>query len=264
MKDPTSKLTDMTEFERQLLDAARREQIPHELKLRMGEVLRTPQAAGLGVTRSHWLQSKPAAWLLASGLVLGSAAAWQQLRAPQHAQTTASGARPVASLSASGPNRLALATDGAKPPAAAPSVLAEPEADGVRPAAVLPSVLAEPAADGVRPPAVTPSASSAHPRAGSLRDEIALLDRARAALQEKAANQALGLLSQYARRFAHGSLVPEAAALHIDALAMRGESARANEEAQRFLRDYPQHPLAQRMQRWLAPSPTAAGLVKAR
>ena len=239
MKDPTSKLTDVTEFESQLLDAARREQIPHELKLRMGEALRTPFGAGaaLGGTGSRWLQSKPATWLLVSGLALGTAAGWQHLKGAKRAQTLASAPRHAARPAAS-------------PSAALPA--SEPN---------LPTI---PAADGVKPAALVPSASSARAHASSLRDEIALLDRARAALQENAANQALGLLAQYARRFAHGSLVPEAAALRVDALAMQGDAARANEEARRFLHTYPQHPLSQRMERWIAPSPPGVGLDSAR
>jgi hypothetical protein len=239
MKDPTSKLTGATEFESELLDAARHERIPHELKLRMGAALRTPLATGaaLGSTSSRWLQSKPATWLLVSGLALGTTAGWQHLKGPKRAQTLASAPRHQV-----------------QPAAAASAALPTSE----------PNALPLPAADGVRPAAPVPSASSTHAHASSLRDEIALLDRARDALQEKAANQALGLLAQYTRRFAHGSLVPEAAALHIDALAMQGDAARANEEARRFLHTYPQHPLSQRMERWIAPSPARVGLDPAR
>jgi hypothetical protein len=239
MKDPISKLTDVTEFENQLLEAARHEQISRELKLRMGAALRTPLAAGTALdgVGSRWLLSKPAAWLVVSGLALGTAAGWQHLKGTKRAHTLASAPRHEAQ------------------PVAAPSA-AQPASE--------PTVLTTPAADGVKPVAVVPSASTAHVHASSLRDEIALLDRARAALQEKAANQALGLLAQYGRRFAHGSLVPEAAALRIDALAMQGDAARANEEARRFLHMYPQHPLSQRMERWIAPSPPGVGLDAAR
>jgi hypothetical protein len=227
MKDPVPTALDANEFERSLLDAGKREQIPRELKLRMSHALNAhATTAALSSSGRRWLlSSKPASWLVLSGLVLGAAVGWRQLNAPKRAQRMASVAR--------------LET---RPVTDTPAVPSSP-----------PRAPEVSAASGVTQPNAVPSTVNARARANSLGDEIALLDRASAALQQRAADQALGLLQVYARRFPHGRLVPEAEALQIEALGLQGDAARASEDAARFLHAYPQHPLSQRVQRWVAP-----------
>jgi hypothetical protein len=226
MKDPVPTALNANEFERSLLDAGKREQIPRELKLHMAQALSapaTPAAFSRG-SRRWLLSSKPASWLVLSGLVLGAAAGWRQLNTPKRALRTASVPR----------LETRLVTDPAAMSNSAP-----------RAAQVA-------AASGVTQASAVPSAVNARARANSLGDEIALLDRASAALQQRAADQALGLLQVYARRFPRGRLVPEAEALQIEALGLQGDATRASEAAGHFLHAYPQHPLSQRVQRWVA------------
>jgi hypothetical protein len=230
MKDPAPTPLKASEFERRLLDAAKHEQIPHELKLRMSQAFHPAlsTSAALG-GRSRWwlLHSKPASWLILSGVVLAAGLAWRQLSGPTRALHVASAPRLETRLAAQAvvaPNN----------PLPAPEIAA---------------------AHGGTQNSASPNTSGARARANSLRDEIVLLDRASAALQQQTANQALALLQVYARRFPHGRLVPEAKALQIEALGLQGDRARASDEAGRFLHAYPQHPLNQRVQRWVAPKP---------
>lgn len=73
----------------------------------------------------------------------------------------------------------------------------------------------------------------------SLAEEQRLLDQARAALTDGAADRALGALSQHARRYAHGVLSMEREALRVRALvaADRRDAARAT--AERFVARWP-------------------------
>ena len=107
------------------------------------------------------------------------------------------------------------------PPIAAPAIAPAPDA---------------PAADR-RPPSGT----------GALRDEIALIDGARAALAAGSPGEALSLLERYRARHPHGMLLPEALAMRIEAIDRGGEHARARALARAFLAEYPNSPLAQRV-----------------
>jgi hypothetical protein len=77
-----------------------------------------------------------------------------------------------------------------------------------------------------------------------LREELALLDAARAALAVHESGRALQLLDRHAAEFSRGHLGPEADALRIDAYVQRGASDRAERLSRRFLARYPAHPLA--------------------
>jgi hypothetical protein len=69
--------------------------------------------------------------------------------------------------------------------------------------------------------------------------EIALIDRARRALARGAPDDALGLLDQYQRDFGNGTLANEARVLRIEALAKRGDRARAKQLASEFMQSNP-------------------------
>ena len=80
-----------------------------------------------------------------------------------------------------------------------------------------------------------------------MRDEIALIDGARAALAAGSPGEALSLLERYRARHPHGMLLPEALAMRIEAIDRGGEHARARALARAFLAEYPNSPLAQRV-----------------
>jgi hypothetical protein len=76
--------------------------------------------------------------------------------------------------------------------------------------------------------------------------DLATLDRVKAALDAAEARRALAILDANAA-LRHGPFAPEAKVLHIEALALAGESARAEAEARAFLDAYPVSPQARRV-----------------
>jgi outer membrane protein assembly factor BamD (BamD/ComL family) len=82
-----------------------------------------------------------------------------------------------------------------------------------------------------------------------LRDEIRLLDRARAALRMRAPQQALQELRHYFDGHPHGMLEPEAAVLRIEALRENGDRVQAAAASREFLARHPDGPLADRVRR---------------
>jgi hypothetical protein len=103
------------------------------------------------------------------------------------------------------------------------------------------------------PPAAAPivTAPETSPAKGDakLRDEIQLLDRARAALGVRAPRQALQELHRYFDDHPRGMLAPEAAVLRIEALRESGDRAQAAAASREFLAQHPQGPLADRVRR---------------
>jgi hypothetical protein len=102
----------------------------------------------------------------------------------------------------------------------------------------------------VAAPAVTPRDIPAlAPSDAKLRDEIRLLDRARASLRMRAPQQALQELRHYFDGHPRGMLEPEAAVLRIEALRESGDRAQAASASREFLARHPDGPLADRVRR---------------
>ncbi len=70
---------------------------------------------------------------------------------------------------------------------------------------------------------------------GDVREEIAVLDTARAALSAGDAHQALNIVRRYETKYAAGSFRPEASAIKIEALLKIGREAEARDLARRFV-----------------------------
>jgi hypothetical protein len=83
----------------------------------------------------------------------------------------------------------------------------------------------------------------------NLRDEIRLLDRARAALRMHAPQQALQELRRYFEGHPRGVLEPEAAVLRIEALRESGDRVQAAAASREFLARHADGPLADRVRR---------------
>lgn len=237
--------TDTTELERLLLEAARADQVPPALELKMADALSglPPTAAtvacagatgaGTVVQPGSLLFSKLGLWGSLSAALLAGFAGWQMY--------THSGAAP-SKLERSAPP-LAVA---ARAPQAKPVARAGPEPVPVL--AVDPTPAAERAALAAPEPVRRAPPRAVQP-AHRLGDELALLDRARAALAEQASDRALRLIEEYTRRFAGGVLRPEADVLRIEALVQRGDTERAERLSRRFTRAHPGHLLSSRVQR---------------
>jgi hypothetical protein len=88
-------------------------------------------------------------------------------------------------------------------------------------------------------------------RGSDLRDEIALMDQARAALRQGSPARTLAAVEQYRSSFAHGTFDQEALVLRIEALEAIGNRSRAAAEADVFLARNPNSPHRDRLQRVL-------------
>jgi TolA-binding protein len=91
-----------------------------------------------------------------------------------------------------------------------------------------------------------------------LREEIKLMDTARSAIRSQHAQAALDALDRYAARFPAGSFKQEAAVLKIQALALRGDTARAHSMAKQFIKNNPKSPYVDRASRIVGAAGRAA------
>jgi len=82
-----------------------------------------------------------------------------------------------------------------------------------------------------------------------LREQTSLVDAARDAVASGAADRALTFLRQYQDKFPGGVFRPEAAALKIEALARLGRGAEVHALANRFVAEYGDGPLTDRVRR---------------
>ena len=84
-------------------------------------------------------------------------------------------------------------------------------------------------------------------RQSQLREESALVIRARDAVRQGRANEAIGLLDSARGRFSDGVLAQEREALSVEALSGSGRATEAQSRAKAFLAAYPKSPHAARM-----------------
>jgi len=131
------------------------------------------------------------------------------------------------------------------PESAAESSLASP----------VPSLAAQPSASAPVVPRPESSAMPAGhrlrtaPPPADVREQTSLVDAARDAVASGAADKALALLRQYQDKYPGGVFRPEAAALKIEALARLGRSAEVHALADRFVAEYGDGPLTDRVRR---------------
>jgi hypothetical protein len=238
MREPEPLSTgEITGFESRLLRAARSDQMPPELKLRMAHALQTSLSSG-GAAGG------------ASKSLLSSSLSSKTLLVLSAVVLVAVGGGLVVRRGFAGRAKT-VAADGMPPPVVSPA------APGVA-AVAGGTVVAAGGNFSARPGPTTPAANlapAAHGHlagGGELREEIALLDQAREALKNESPQRALALLDRYTRRFVHGTFAPEAEALRIEALVRDGQSDRARTLGRRFLAQHPASPLADRVERTLA------------
>ena len=184
-----------------------------------------PTVSTTGFAGWHWLLK----WSLVVGLggaaVGGGIAIDRTLHSPE---TT-----PVEVLPVAPPTTTPVVRHAPRPsPSATNDEVVANEDDG---AATEDEDAAAPAPPGTagRKAPTTPGAAS------SIRAEVQLLDRARAALTQGAPDTALALLSSYSARFPKGALREEAAVLRIKALRAQGSDRAAEREQRRFQERYP-------------------------
>lgn len=240
--DPNRLRSDASDFERQLLDAAGSEAPPPELVLGMRQALgftslSVPPAAALAA------KSGMAGWVSAgvAVTVLGAGAAFLMFsRSP---------AEPLS------PRPALVAPTVAAPPAppANPAAGQASEASNApAPArAALSANSGVASVDTVAPSAARAKAQPATPSDAKrdLREEIELIDAARAAVARRAPDAALESLRRYFTNYPRGAFTPEAQVLRIEALEQSGRHAQASSLASSFLARHPDSPLAERVAR---------------
>ncbi len=138
-------------------------------------------------------------------------------------------------------------------PAPAATASAPKPAAAVEPAAAAPLAMTEPAAPtpALLRPELAATTSGRRARTASmpldLREQNALVDAARDAVSLRAANRALAVLRRYQDKYPGGIFRPEAAALKIEALAQLGRDAEVRVLANRFVAEYGDGPLTERV-----------------
>jgi hypothetical protein len=214
-----------TAFERELLDAAARERPSAEMIGSIQQALGMgTSAAKVGASAGGSLVAYAAAAVLGvGGAVFGIAA----LRDP------APPAVPAAIVQRALPAELKAALPG--PPAS--SVTPVPGAAG----------------RGNEPAPTAPAPSKRASTSDDLREQIRLVDEARAALRSGAAERAAALLERYAQRFPRGAFRQEVAVLRVEALEQQGERGKASALAREFLERHPRSPHSERVGRVLEP-----------
>jgi len=217
MTDPERLLNGAgSDFERELLGSLANEQPSPSLSRRMRQGL-----VALGVLTSA-KTGVAAAVAVVALLSVGVGSVW----ITQHR------AVPPAPAALSAPARAVTAPP--LPASAAPTL---PTTVAVEPA---------PAVVAARPSAApTPSA------AGDLREQIAWLDRARAAVRRGDSRGALSELAQYRAKFPRGEFAQEVTVLKIEALVQDGQVAAASSLGKKFLASHPESPHVERIERLL-------------
>ncbi len=116
----------------------------------------------------------------------------------------------------------------------------------------------DPPAATAAPPATAPRAPVARasrPASESISEQIAELDRARAALDAGSTERALHLVDAYEASYPSGALVQEAELLRVEALVRAGNRPDAERAGKRFLAAYPKSPHAARVRALLGFGP---------
>ena len=257
MRDPErlSSGYGVTDFERELIDAAKSEPLPDHLRAGMERALGLTIGVGAGAVGASALAGvrglglKAAAvkastllWVSAGVVALGVAGGMLGARIVGQGVPTPAASRAgvkvlaAAEAAPAAPRRV----ERALAPAPAPAVGLARAGNRARTVA---------AHDARRGGERVTARRDPPPAGDELRAEIALIDAARQALRVGSPARALEILAGYTARFPGGVLDPESVALRVEALAKAGQTHQAQALARRFVAANPASPLAERMQR---------------
>jgi hypothetical protein len=220
---------DATAFERRLLDAALRKKPSPDASARMARALGvtlTAAAAGTATTAATVAANAAVSKATAAA---GTSALWPWVSVGV-----------VGLVVAGAVVGTRVGRDAPKPPAAPPALTApaplpapsQPETD----------VVAEPA-----PRAIAPTQRTRAATTSDLRDQVAFIDSARAAMLAGSSRRALEILNRYQDRYPTGSFRPEATALKVEVLMKLGRDAEARALAERFVAEHRGSLLARRV-----------------
>jgi hypothetical protein len=238
----------VSELERVLIEAARKERLPAGAEERL--------AAALGISGGASFAVKSAVkslfGKLAIGVAVGSVATVAIVHERSLSTPSVQVPAAVRSTSVVAPDRTPLALEEAAPTSTDESVPATPLKSRPSPPA-RPSAKRQ--AETVAVPVAPSSAADTPLRdaiASTLGEEVALLERAQKSLSARRFGEARALLDAYTARFANGLLQAEAAVLDADLYDAEGAHAQARISAKRALVLAPGGAHASRMRRLLA------------
>lgn len=219
-----------TSLERSLLDAALKERPSDAQRMRVRQAMWEAAPASMNTAAGGTMASKGiVAGIVGVGLV--GMLLWQRARSPvqsidDSSATASMMTAPVAQ------NPLIVPEPVNAEPGRADEPAARPETARVVTAAVGKARGSDGARVAVRAPAPASETSD-------VRDQIRMIDEARAAMNQHNASAALVSVDRYAAKYPEGIFRQEARILRILALDDRGDHARATALARAFLASYP-------------------------
>jgi len=238
MTDPTRLLqsADSTDLEKELLRSWESERPSEGARDR---ALATLGLATVGAGAAASIAPKAASlgwtaivkWLGLGFVALGAAGAGVSMLSHRHTEASVSG--PHAPVQVAAPKASAELT-------AAAATQVDP---------------IEPAPAPTTPSVPRPVTRSARPASSSLADQVAELDRARAALDAGDTARTLRIVDAYAAAYPGGALTQEAELLRVDALVRGGNRTEAERTGKHFLAAYPKSPHAARVRALLGYAP---------
>jgi hypothetical protein len=281
VSDPKRLLGTGSDFERAVLGSALGDEAPPHLRKKLvvalgvgGAAVGTSTAAGAAAaTTTKWIASMGLGKMVAvaavsGGLIVGVAATAKHVEASR-ARAVASARLAEATIAPRrGPFAATLSGNPAAPSATAAPHESAPLGEAFPPSApsAAPSTPSAPASLSMRPSrarpleravltpspvvAATPTPPMPAPapaRSDALLGELALLDRANAAMQIGDVSTALARLDEHDATYSAGPLAAESLALRIEAHAARKDAARVRELVDAFAARYPGHPYTHRL-----------------
>jgi hypothetical protein len=194
----------------------------------------TPVARGIAAgASSKLIVAQVAKWCLVFGLGGGVVAGWHAFSESSDATIESPGRGDTEVLAAAPPHETS-------PVAAAQRERPAPdESDSKDEPSTSSKVASKPAPTRATAKSASPPAPRPHADSRSVRDQVALLDRARLSLSRGAPERALAALSTYRSRYPQGVLREEASVLHIETLRALGDREKEQAEVRRFNRRFP-------------------------
>ena len=242
-----------TPVERALLAAAAAERPNARLKRHaiaaLGLLYVAPRAAAAKAAASGGvaagasgkvLAAQVAKWCLVFGLGGGVVAGWDMFSESNNEVTS----RAVTGVLAAAPVRPVATT---KTPTQPESLPPEDSVSKGEPVSAVQNSVRKPAESPSAAKSPMPAAVRVPAPSRSIRDQVALLDRARLWLSQKAPQRALAVLSTYRTRYPQGVLREEASVLRIEALRALGDREKEEAAVRRFGRSFPRSAHAERV-----------------
>jgi hypothetical protein len=220
--------TDATAFERRLLNAALQKKPSPDASARMARALGVTLTAAAAGTATTGAAVAANAAVSKAAAAAGTSTLWPWVSAGV-----------VGLVVAGAVVGTQVGREAPTPQAAPPAVTA--------PAPLPPPSLPETAVVEPAPRAIASAQRSRAATTSDLREQVAFIDSARAAMLAGTSRRALEILNRYQDKYPAGSFRPEATALKVEVLMKLGRDAEAKALAERFVAEHRGSLLARRV-----------------